>query len=83
MVLDGVPLERLSDRKGLLASFDRFRRSADSSGVMEGMDAFSRQAFGILTSSKLAKALDIQQENPRVRERYGKGIPGKIGRAHV
>ena len=78
MVLDGVTLERLSDRKGLLASFDRFRRSADSSGVMEGMDAFSRQAFGILTSSKLAKALDIQQENPRVRERYGKGIPGNV-----
>ena len=78
MVLDGVTLERLSDRKGLLASFDRFRRSADSSGVMDGMDAFSRQAFGILTSSKLAKALDIQQENPRVRERYGKGIPGNV-----
>ncbi len=78
MVLDGVTLERLSDRKGLLASFDRFRRSADSSGVMEGMDAFSRQAFGLLTSSKLAKALDIQQENPRVRERYGKGIPGNV-----
>ena len=78
MVLDGVTLERLSDRKGLLASFDRFRRSADSSGVMEGMDAFSRQAFGILTSSRLAKALDIQQENPRVRERYGKGIPGNV-----
>ena len=78
MVLDGVTLERLSDRKGLLASFDRFRRSADSGGVMEGMDAFSRQAFGILTSSKLAKALDIQQENPRVRERYGKGIPGNV-----
>ncbi len=78
MVLDGVTLDRLSDRKGLLASFDRFRRSADSSGVMEGMDAFSRQAFGILTSSKLAKALDIQQENPRVRERYGKGIPGNV-----
>ena len=78
MVLDGVTLDRLADRKSLLASFDRFRRSADSSGVMNGMDAFSRQAFGILTSSKLAKALDIQQENPRVRERYGKGIPANV-----
>lgn len=78
MVLDGVTLDRLADRKNLLASFDRFRRSADSSGLMDGMDAFSRQAFGILTSSKLARALDIQQENPRVRERYGKGIPGNV-----
>ena len=78
MVLDGISLDRLSDRRSLLASFDRMRRSIDSSGTMEGMDSFSRQALGILTSSKLATALDIERENPRVRERYGKGIPGNV-----
>ena len=78
MVLDGVSLERLSNRRSLLASFDRFRRKADSSGVMEGMDAFSQQAFGILTSSKLASALDISREKAAVRERYGKGKPGNV-----
>jgi uncharacterized protein (DUF1501 family) len=40
---------------------------------MQGMDAFQRQAFGVLTSSKLAEALDIAKEKPEVRERYGKG----------
>ena len=78
MVLDGISLDRLSDRRSLLASFDRMRRSIDSSGTMEGMDSFSRQALGILTSSKLATALDIERENPGVRERYGKGIPGNV-----
>src|SRR6185503_17877448 len=31
MVLNGVTLDRLADRKNLLASFDRFRREVDSS----------------------------------------------------
>ena len=73
MVLNGITLDRLSDRKMLLASFDRFRRNIDTSGMMEGMDAFNQQAFGILTSSRLLDALDVQKEDAKVRERYGQG----------
>jgi hypothetical protein len=75
MALNGVTLDRLSDRKCLLASFDRFRRDIDASGMMEGLDAFNEQAFGILTSSRLLDALDIEKEDKKVRERYGKGDP--------
>ena len=75
MVLNGVNLARLGDRKSLLANFDRFRRDADSSGMMNGVDSFNQQAFGVLTSSRLMQALDISREDPRVRERYGKGDP--------
>lgn len=75
MVLDGISLERLEDRKQLLSAFDRFRRSADRSGIVEGMDAFQRQAFGVLTSSKLLEALDYTQESDDTIARYGKGDP--------
>ena len=75
MVLNGVTLDRLADRKALLASFDKFRRDVDSSGMMDGMDTFNQQAFGLLTSSKLLEALDIEKEDPKVRARYGKGDP--------
>ncbi len=75
MVLNGVSLDRLADRKTLLASFDQFRRDVDASGMMEGLDAFNQQAFGLLTSSKLLEALDIEKEDPTVRARYGKGDP--------
>jgi len=78
MVLNGVSLGRLGNRKSLLASFDRFRRQADAQGAMDGMDAFQKQAFGILTSSKLADALDVNQVEPRIRERYGIGSPNKV-----
>ena len=75
MVLQGVTPERLADRKTLLASFDRFRREADASGKMTGMDAFTEQAMGILTSSRLVEALDVSQEDPRTVDRYGTGDP--------
>jgi len=73
MVLNGITVDRLSDRRTLLASFDRFRRDVDGSGLMTGMDSFQQQALGVLTSSQLLKALDVSSEDPRLRERYGKG----------
>ena len=77
MKLNGVSLNRLQDRRSLLGSFDRFRRDIDSTGVMEGIDAFGQRALDVLTSSKLLDALDVSKEDPRVRERYGDGKPYK------
>ena len=75
MVLNGVTLDRLADRKNLLVNFDKFRRDVDASGMMEGLDSFNEQAFGLLTSSRLLEALDIEKEDPKVRALYGKGDP--------
>ncbi|MDB2495633.1 DUF1501 domain-containing protein [Verrucomicrobiales bacterium] len=73
IVLDGVSIERLRDRRALLSSFDQFRREVDQSGMMEGLDTFNEQAFGVLTSSALADALDLSKEDPKLVDRYGKG----------
>jgi len=75
MSLNGMSVERLNDRRELLSGFDRFRRETDASGMMSGLDRFNEQAFGVLTSSRLMEALDLEREDPRVRERYGKGDP--------
>src|SRR5207302_1929041 len=75
MTLNGVTLERLNDRRSLLNGLDKFRRDVDSSGMMDGVDAFNRQALSVLTSSKLADALDLAKEDPKTVERYGKGDP--------
>ncbi len=77
LTLNGVSSERLEDRKSLLTGLDKLKRSADASGMMDGMDAFTSAAFGVLTSSKLAEALDISNEPAEVRERYGDGKPYK------
>jgi len=78
MVLNGITLERLADRRKLLQSIDGFRRDVDASGMMNGMDAFTHQAMSLLTSSKLADALDLSKEDPEVVERYGTGDPTKF-----
>lgn len=79
MVLGGISLDRLHDRQQLLGSFDRFRRETDAAGNMEGLDAFQRQALGILTSNRLAEALDLEREDRRLRDRYGYGSPKPAG----
>ena len=73
MLLQGISLDRLDDRKGLVRALDNFNRQTDASGMMAGMDAFQQQAFGVLTSSKLADALDLEQEPKELRDRYGYG----------
>lgn len=75
LILHGIAQERLADRKTLLRAFDGFRREADTHGTGTAMDAFTEQAFGLLTSSRLAEALDLSKEDPRAVDRYGTGDP--------
>ena len=73
MVLDGISLDRLNDRKQLRTAFDRFRRNVDDSGLLDSVDVYTRQAMEVLTSNRLLAALDIEQEDARVKSRYGTG----------
>jgi hypothetical protein len=75
LVLKGLTLERLQDRVGLAKAFDGLDRRIDQAGVMDGMDAFDRQALGILTASRLKEALDLSRERPEVLARYGVDDP--------
>lgn len=61
---------RLDERSRLANQLDRFRREADNSRMMDAMDAFSRQAVGILTSGRFAEALDLDREPPAGVARY-------------
>ena len=74
MVLNGLTLDRLGERRAVLTALDRFRRDADQAGQMVGMDSFTEQAFGVLTSSRLLQALDLSQEDQKLRDRYGRGF---------
>ena len=71
IMLDGVDLRRLADRRAMLAGFDGYRREIDARGVAAGIDLYQQQAMEVLTSSRLAMALDLGREEPQVRSRYG------------
>jgi hypothetical protein len=77
MTLSGLTLDQLQDRKKLLGSLDRVQRELTASGQMQALDRFTEGAFDVLTSSRLADALDLSKEDPRVVARYGDGKPYK------
>ena len=75
---DSVGVGRLSDRQALLRSVDRFQgRTEKQLRVTETHDAFTQQAFDLLTSQKAKKAFDIAQEPDRVRDAYGRNRVGQ------
>jgi hypothetical protein len=64
--------DRLDDRRSLLTAFDGLRREVDSSGLMQSMDKFNREAVDLLTSTKARDAFDLSKEDPKLRDRYGR-----------
>ena len=67
----GITLERVGDRKGLLASFDALRRDVDETGQFDALDRHQQKAWDILTSPAARDAFDLDREPMSIRERYG------------
>jgi hypothetical protein len=82
MTLHEVSAARLEGRTNLLAGLDRFRRAADRAASAGIGDRFTEQALGVLTSSKLVDALDLEREDPQVRARYGQDNLDVLGYSH-
>ncbi len=68
-----VGLDRIDNRRGLLKGLDRINRDSDRTGVMKGLDAFEGQAFDLVLG-RSKEAFDLNREDPRVRDKYGKGL---------
>ena len=67
----GVSFDRLGERRGLLNSFDKLRRTVDNSGELAAMDGFQQQAWDIVSGPDARTAFDLEAEPWALRERYG------------
>jgi len=79
----GVTLDRLASRKSLLAQFDDQQRRIEGSRLVDSFGRNHRTAYEMLTSPELRGAFDLDQEDPKLVERYGKTLFGNsalIGR---
>jgi len=76
--LQADQLQRLEGRKALLDSLLQSRRQLDA-GQLGDLDAAQQQAFDVLTSGKIAEAIDVEREDPKLLERYGRGSPNHLG----
>lgn len=68
---EGLTVERLQERRGLLRGLDRLRRDADAAGQMGAIEKFQAQAWSILSSPQAREAFDFDAEPAAMKERYG------------
>lgn len=73
----GMTVERLASKRTLLADLDRQQAAVDGALEAEPYNSRQREAFGMLSSGGLAKALAIDSEPQAVRDRYGKHMFGQ------
>ena len=68
----GLTLRQLDDRRALNRTFDTPLRQLDRLGSAQAMDRFNREAFDFVTGPIARDAFDINRENPRLRDQYGR-----------
>jgi hypothetical protein len=71
----GLSLQRLEDRRRVLAAMDDLRRSADAR--LRDLDAYQQRAFDMLTGKAVASAFEINAEPASLRDRYGRHTFGQ------
>ena len=78
MKLRFIDSSRFGSRRELLSAIDGIKQQVEAASLL-GMDTSYQKAFDVLTSSRLVDALDVEKEDPQVRERYGKGSAKHLG----
>jgi uncharacterized protein (DUF1501 family) len=74
---DSSAIRRLGGRMNLATQFDRLRRTLDDRMQSESFDAFQQQAYSLLTGSEARNAFNLELEDPRLRDRYGRNTWGQ------
>ncbi len=71
-IASGLNIDRLQDRRSLLAHFDNVRRDVDRSGKFNAMNRFEQQSYEMVTGKAAQDAFDLSKESPETRDRYGR-----------
>ena len=74
---EGMTIDRLSRRRTLLDQIDDERRAAEARLKKSQYSSQQEQAFNLLTSSDLRTAFDVEREDPRTVDRYGRTLFGQ------
>jgi hypothetical protein len=71
-----LPATRIRNRQTLLEQLDGARRSLERGGFAD-LDSFRQEALTLVTSGAARRALDIREESPQLRDRYGRHLFGQ------
>jgi hypothetical protein len=74
---DAAQTSRLETRMGLRKQLDRIDQDLDLEASMQSMNLFERMALEMLTRPEAKEAFDLNREDPRLRDRYGRNEWGQ------
>lgn len=69
---EDIPPLRLDGRRSLLAQVHHHLDAVHRGGLLDRFDAQTRRAFDLLASPEARRAFDLDREDPRTRDRYGR-----------
>ncbi len=72
-----LPLDRLDDRRGLLARIDAQNVALRQNATARGIDSFYDRALSMLASPKVKEAFDLSREPAKLRDDYGRTTYGQ------
>ena len=73
---DGMSQPRLDRRKSLLQLVEQRQRVLDATASISSMDNYRTGALSLLTSGKVRSAFDIENEDPKTLDAYGRNLFG-------
>ena len=79
-IADGLDVDRLARRLEFAGSVDALSRGRDASSSPPGDPDLSR-AFDLITSPEARGAFELDQEDDRLRDRYGRGGGNNVGQS--
>jgi uncharacterized protein (DUF1501 family) len=73
----GMTVDRLANRRDLNQQLDRINKTVERGTLFEAMDKFDRDAFEFVSGARARKAFDINSEDPKQRDLYGRSNWGQ------
>jgi len=73
----GVTPERFTVRRNMMDTVNEHFRSREKSDNLDAMDTFYQRAYGLISSERARAAFDINAEDPKVRDAYGRNAAGQ------
>ncbi|HJZ91331.1 MAG TPA: DUF1501 domain-containing protein [Gemmataceae bacterium] len=73
----GVDDKRFTTRKSMLAAVNDHFASKEKSDNIAAMDTFYQQAYSLISSQKAREAFNINAEDAKLRDQYGRNAAGQ------
>lgn len=72
----GVDPARFDKRRKLLDVVNGHFREKEKSDSLDSLDTFYNRAYSLISSKQAREAFDIEKEDPKLRDRYGRNTAG-------